>query len=118
MPHVQAYALTWLSRLANVSGIISAGEENNLVTEVKCNVGLMETDVLPAEKLPLSAETGWQRYLRSFSVRTPVHSSSTRASKSENHSQNRLMLSPKTLTYGDIDCDFGFGSHEWSCSYN
>ena len=25
-------------------------------------------------------------------------------------------LSPKTVTYGVFDCEFGFDSHEWSCS--
>ena len=47
--------------------------------------------------------------------RVGTWSSSTRPSQSQNHSQSRRMLSPKTLTFG-VDCEFGFGSREWSCS--
>ncbi len=43
-------------------------------------------------------------------------SNSTLESQSQNHSQKLRMLLPKTLTYGVFDCDFGFGSQEWSCS--
>ncbi len=43
-------------------------------------------------------------------------SSSTRASQCQIHSQKRRMLSLKTIKSGDIDCEFGFDSQEWSCS--
>ena len=44
------------------------------------------------------------------------NSKSTLESQSQNHSQKCRILSPKTLTYGVFCCDFGFDSHEWSCS--
>ena len=44
--------------------------------------------------------------------------SSTLESQSQNHSQKLHMMSPKTLTYGVSDWDFGFDSQEWICSEN
>ncbi len=45
-------------------------------------------------------------------------SRSTRASQSQNqnHSQIYQRMSPKTLRYGEFDCDFDFDSQEWDCS--
>ena len=44
---------------------------------------------------------------------TVYESSSTRASQSQIHSQNRRTLSTKLLTFGVFERDFGFDSHEW-----
>ena len=38
------------------------------------------------------------------------------STQSQIHSQIPRMQSPKTLTYGEFDCEFDFDSHEWSCS--
>ena len=46
-----------------------------------------------------------------------IKSSSTRASKSENHSQKRRMSESSICGTRRFDCDFDFPSHEWSCSH-
>ena len=50
-------------------------------------------------------------------VRIP-ESTHARASQRQIHSQNHLLLSPKSLTYGVFDREFGFDSQEWGCSQN
>ena len=47
-----------------------------------------------------------------------MNSSSTRASQSENDSQNAGGEESLATTHGGVDREFGFDSHEWSCVHN
>ncbi len=59
-----------------------------------------------------------QAYVRLRVIVDRLESSATRASQSQIHSHNHRRRVPQTITFGVFDCEFGFDSQEWSCSYS
>ena len=46
-----------------------------------------------------------------------LRAGSTLECQSQIHKQSHRFRVPQTVTYGIFDCEFDFGSQEWSCSY-